>query len=162
MTGKRQVEARWGMPFWDLLAEFAEQGLTRFDTARAIGYRPDSLCALLNANQDKDPFDLSNKVIGYLRDTGETFSDAVARMAAQGLTVTEAAHAIGYSCPSALRYAMRTRGIAAIFSHHKRKEKRSIPRGPNVTKGWPTWERIYALGRPTAPRSTPEPAPPQR
>lgn len=148
MAGKRQVESRWGLPFWDLLSDFADQGLSRFDVARAIGYRPDSLCALLNANPGKDPFEMSNRVVAYLLDTGETFGQAVNRMANQGLTVTEAAQAIGYSCPSGLRYAMRTRGISVTFNSPKRKSRKKTIRGPNVTTGWPTWAEVYAIGKP--------------
>jgi len=143
---RRRVTERWGVPFWELLKDFADQGLSRFDTARALGYRPDSFCTLLSAHPRKDPFESSNKPLAYLRDTGETFGEAGERMAAAGMTVTEAALAIGYSCPSGLRYAMRTRGISVDFRRPARKRKNpSAGRGPNITKGWPTWERVYAI-----------------
>ena len=53
-SSKRRIEARWGLPFWTLVKDFAEQGLTRFDTARALGYRPDSFCSMLAAHPKKD------------------------------------------------------------------------------------------------------------
>lgn len=144
---RRRVTERWGLPFWELLKDFADQGLSRFDTARALGYRPDSFCTLLSAHPRKDPFEPSNKPLAYLRDTGETFGEAVERMAAAGMTVTEAALAIGYSCPSGLRHAMRARGIVVEFQRPVRKPKVKSVRGPNITTGWPTWNQVYAMGR---------------
>jgi AraC-like DNA-binding protein len=146
MTRQRVAE-RWGLPFWELLKDFADQGLSRFDTARALGYRPDSFCTLLSAHPRKDPFEPSNKPLAYLLDTGETFGEAVERMAAAGMTVTEVALAIGYSCPSGLRHAMRARDIVVEFRRPSRKPRRTVERGPNMQKGWPTWEQVYAMGR---------------
>lgn len=148
---RQRVSERWGMPFWDLIKDFADQGLSRFDTARALGYRPDSFCSLLAANPMKDPFELSNRPLAYLRDTGETFGEAVQRMALSGMTVTEAALAIGYSCPSGLRHAMRARGIIVEFRRPSRKPRRTVERAPNMQKGWPTWEKIYQMGRNNGP-----------
>lgn len=133
------------MPFWDLLKDFADQGLSRFDTARALGYRPDSFCTLLTAHPLKDPFELSNKPLAYLLDTGEPFGVAVKRMAAEGMTITEAALAIGYKGPRGLRHAIEARGIVVEFRRLTRVPK--IKRKPelNVTTGWPTWEKIYTI-----------------
>lgn len=142
MSSKRQVERRWGVPFWRLIEDFAYQGLTRFDTARAIGYRPDSLCSLLSSNPDKDPFEPSNRPLGYLRDTGENFSQAAHRMAAEGLLATEAARIIGYRDASGLRRALESRGIEVTFKKHASKVKppRVVP--INITTGWPTWTQL--------------------
>lgn len=143
MSGKRQVEARWGVPFWKLVGDFAEQGLSRFDTARALGYRPDSFCTLLSGNPGKDPFDPSDRALGYLRDTGESLSQAVQRMAAQGMLATEIARVIGYRDACGLKRALETRGIEVQFPVRSKAPKRmSIGLGPNVSRGWPTWEQI--------------------
>lgn len=148
MAGKRQVEARWGVSFWQLVADFAEQGLSRFDTARALGYRPDSFCTLLSENPGKDPFELANVPLSYTLDSGEPFLEALERMAAEGLSLSEAARVIGYYNHSGLQYAMRVRGIHVDFPGRRRKARKAVsPRGPNVSRGWPTWEQVDVIAR---------------
>lgn len=146
MTGKRQIENRWGIPFWELVKNFAEQGLSRFDTARALGYRPDSFCTMLSENPGKDPFDSSDRALGYLKDTGESLGHAVHRMAAQGMLATHIARVIGYRDACGLKRALKIRGIEVEFPVYKRAPKRArIAIGPNVSRGWPTWEQIYKM-----------------
>ncbi len=150
MTGIRQIETRWGVPFWDLVADFADQGLNRSDTARALGYRVDSFCSLLSRNPGKDPFDCYVIAQAYLKDTGETMRQALERMAIEGRSWAYAASAIGYSDGSRLKRAAESRGIHVVMnSRHGRPRTRPIPlcRGPNVSQGWPTWEQVYKLTR---------------
>ena len=53
MTTRKQIERRWGMPFDDLVRDFAEQDLTRKQTAQALGMTAPALSQLLINN---DPF----------------------------------------------------------------------------------------------------------
>lgn len=151
MSGKRQVEARWGVPFWRLIADFAEQGLTRSDTARAIGYRVDSFCQMLANNPNFDPFDDFIVAQAYLKDTGETMRQALERMAAEGRSWGYAARQIGYYNSHCLKRAALARGIVVEMNskHTGRPRVRPVSKAKEVpfTTGWPSWEKVYALGR---------------
>lgn len=109
---QRVVPDRWGYPFWDVVRDFADQGLSRAQVAKAIGYSISSFMALLEKNPERDPFEPSNIVANYVRDSGESLSEAVTHMAARGFTISEAARFIGYEGAEGLRYAMKVRGIA--------------------------------------------------
>lgn len=150
MPGKLQIEARWGTPFWQLVKDFADQGLSRFDTARALGYRPDSFCSMLCRNPCKDPFEGSNLPLAYLKATGEPFKEAVQRLAASGMLVSEVARTIGYRDAKGLRTALRVRGIEVQFSPRQNKRK-PRPREPGIYRGWPTWEQVYQMGKNNGP-----------
>lgn len=150
MSGKRQIEARWGVEFWQLVRDFSDQGLTRFDTARALGYRPDSFCKMLCRNHKRDPFDDFLRAQAYLKDTGETMRQALERMASEGRSWGYAAKVIGYFHGSALKRAALQRGIVVqMNSKHPGRPRIHAKRTPeqrlNVTNGWPTWEKIYAM-----------------
>ena len=149
MTGKRMVEARWGIPFWSLVADFADQGLTRFDTARAIGYTEQGFCHLLSREPENDPFEPSSRSLAYLLDTGENLRQALERMAKEKRSWAYAAKAIGYSDGHTLKKAAIHRGIIVEMNSkhpgrpriHKTPEKRG-----DLTLNWPSWERIYQIG----------------
>lgn len=112
---RAEIEARWGMPFWDLVEQFAAQELTRFDTGRALGMHPSNFTKILRANPDRNPFDHSSVVTRYVIESGETFGSALRRMAEQGYSLRQAATAIGFAQLSGLAYAMRVRGIEVKF-----------------------------------------------
>lgn len=111
MGGKIQVEERWGMRFWQLISDFAHQGLPRSDVAKAIGYTTHGFYELLYKNPELDPFEDSNIVAGYVRDSGEAFSAAVNRMAGQGLSGRKIAHAVGYADWTSAKKALEARGL---------------------------------------------------
>lgn len=108
---RRAVEERWGYPFWEVVRDFAEQGLNRSQVAQALGYSPKGFQELLVDDPENDPFESSNIVAGYVRDTGEGLQSALSDMAARGFTFTEAARAIGFKSPRGLRFALEARGI---------------------------------------------------
>lgn len=149
MTGLRQVEARWGMDFWQLIADFAEQGLTRFDTARALGYTEQAFCHLLSRHPKRDPFEPSSRALAYLQDTGENLRQALERMAVEHRSWGYAARVIGYADGSTLKRAAEHRGIFVEMNSkapgrpriHKQPENRG-----DLTLDWPSWERIYEIG----------------
>lgn len=89
---RKDVEARWGQPFWDVVRQFADQDLSRNDTARALGYSIAGFHQLLTRHPEHDPF----PAYGILRNLGEPLRDVVLRMA-PNFTVTETARAVGYS-----------------------------------------------------------------
>lgn len=122
---RRVVPDRWGYPFWEVVRDFADQGLSRAQVAKAIGYSVSSFMDLLLKNPERDPFEPSNIVANYVRDSGESLSEAVAHMAARGFTISEAARFIGYEGAEGLRYAMKVRGIAD--PGFQRKEARAKP-----------------------------------
>ncbi len=149
MSGKRQIEARWGVEFWRLVSDLADQGLTRSDAARALGYRVDSFSKLLASNPAKDPFDAFIVSVRYLNETGETLKTALERMAVEGRTWGYAAKHTGYADGHTLKRAAHSRGWDIQLSStigrpriHGAEKQKNIP----FTTGWPSWEKVYAMG----------------
>lgn len=120
------IEARWGVPFWDLLRDLCDQGLSRPDAARALGYESrtelQNFYRLLARNPAKDPWPRHIKIATqYVIDTGESFRDACQRLA-RTHTITQAAREIGFADCGAFIHAMRSRGFRAEFPvKHKRR-----------------------------------------
>lgn len=112
MTTRKQIERRWGLPFDDLVRDFAEHGLTRKQTAQALGMTAPALSHLLINN---DPFPPLCRAVDYLRDTGETLATGIRRMA-PSCTVGQVAAEVGFSCPYTLRRWMRENGVSADFA----------------------------------------------
>lgn len=151
MTGRRQVENRWGMDFWRLIADFAYQGLSRFDTARAIGYTEKAFCSLLCRHPSKDPFDPSSKSLAYLRDTGENLREALERMSKEGRSWGYAARVIGYCDGHTLKKAAEHRGIIVEMNSRPPGRPRihaQPQRRGDLTINWPSWDKIYSMGGP--------------
>lgn len=146
-NAKREaIEARWGCDLWALVRAFAEQGLSRAQTAKALGYSVPHFCAILRDRSDVDPFEEYGVVANYVRQTGEAFSTALRRMAAAGYTFTQAQREIGY-CNNGdpLKYAMRVRGIEVEFA-----KVTARPKPPKVRATRPTKSRS-----PSAPATHP-------
>ena len=151
MSGRRQVESRWGVEFWQLVADFAEQGLTRSDTAKALGYRVDSFSKTLADNPGKDPFDAFIISIRYLNETGETLKTALERMASEGRTWGYAARQTGYADGHTLKRAAISRGwdigLSSTVGRPRINRTESAKETP-FTTGWPTWAKVYAMSPP--------------
>lgn len=109
------VPERWGYPFWDVVSDMADQGLSRAQTGKALGYRSRRFEVLLRNNPELDPFESRSIVATYIRDTGEGFRAALERMATAHYTLVAASREIGFSSPEALCAAMRTRGVKVRF-----------------------------------------------
>lgn len=120
---QRTVPERWGYPFWDVVKDFADQGLCRAEVAKAIGYTKQHFGKLLADNPEHDPFEPYGVPSTYVKDTGEGFRDALLRMQAAGYSLTKAAHEIGYSSYQALQYAMDVRGITLVFKRPEPERK---------------------------------------
>lgn len=119
----RKIEQRWQLPFWTLVANLAEQGLSRADSARALGFNPHSFRYHLVAHPELDPFPpVAHPPRDYAADTGESFRDACIRMSATH-TVAEAARETGYADSSCFK---RARGLDLQFQ--KRAAKPPAPR----------------------------------
>lgn len=113
-----RIEERWGFNFWLLVKDFADQGLTRIDTARAMGATRQWLYRILWANPLLDPFEPVSTdplVSAWIKDTGETFGDACRRMARQGWSLTRASREFGFTSTNNMKAAMRRRGIEVEF-----------------------------------------------
>ena len=121
MTRPADVEQAYGMPLWGVIAHLAAEGCNRAEVARRIGYRADSFSQLLKRNPDKDPFDSTCIPANYVSQTGESFGDALRRMAAEGMSKNDAAIAVGYSGKFALSRAMKARGIEVGFGGRRAK-----------------------------------------
>lgn len=151
MSGRRQVEARWGVEFWRLVSDFADQGLTRSETAKALGYRVDSFSKALADNPEKDPFDAFIISIRYLNETGETLKTALERMASEGRTWGYAARQTGYSDGHTLKRAAISRGWDIGLSSAVGRPRINRPEQQKetpFTTGWPTWAQVYAMSPP--------------
>lgn len=149
---RNQISERWGVPFWELLRDIYDQGFNRTQAARIIGMQPRYLSSLLTQYREMSPWGSSNVIANYVRDTGEPFITALLRMQREGHSYDSAGRALGYvgkGAGTALRHAMASRGIDVKFEWIrpiKEKPKR-VDQGPNIGKGWPTWEKIYAMQR---------------
>lgn len=115
------VEQRFAKPFWDVIQTLADEGLNRVEIAERLGwadqkwgYRYFLVLICRNPGRVKWP-DKPNAAQALYRRTGETLGQACRRLAAEGHAVTSAAHSIGYSSASALRYALEARGIDVEF-----------------------------------------------
>lgn len=149
MPGRRQIEARWGVKFWKLVSDFADQGLCRSDVAKALGYDRRHFYRMLEKNPDQDPFEQYNKAVVYLADTGETIGQALERMALEGRSWAYAAVVIGYSEGWVLKRAARDRGILTELHGRPgrpRSGERKDPVDSDFTTGWPSWKQVYAMG----------------
>lgn len=150
---RKRVTERWGVPFWQLVSDIYEQGFNRTDAARIVGMQRRYFSALLMQHPNDNPWGSSNVVANYVRDTGEPFRDALLRMQREGYSYDAAGRALGYvgkGAGTALRHAMKARGIDVKFEWVPPVKEKPIrvDRGPNVQRGWPTWEQIYAMQRP--------------
>lgn len=129
---QRVVPERWGYPFWDVVRDMADQGLSRAQTAKALGYRSRRFEVLLRNNPHLDPFESRLVVSTYIRDTGEGFRAALERMAAAHYTLAAASREIGFSTPESLSAAMRSRNVDVRFNRfdaiaaYERKHKTTL------------------------------------
>ncbi len=112
---QRTVPERWGYPFWEVVRDMAEQGLSRAQVGKALGYQSRRFLELLREHPEHDPFEPSNIVMGYLLDTGEGFRAALERMARENYSLAAASRVIGYRNPQDLRANMEARGIDLVF-----------------------------------------------
>lgn len=121
---QREVEERWGMPFWELVGDFAAQGLTMADTARAIGYNKDVFHKLVHASGYRGLWPRRVSLpVQYVADTGESFRAACERLAAT-THMREAARQLGFASGQNLRIAMKVRGIEVEFQPYQRPAKK--------------------------------------
>jgi hypothetical protein len=150
---QKRIAERWGIPFWQLVSDLHAQDFNRTKAAAALGMDKNGFTLLLRNNPDENPWGSPNIIANYIRDTGESFRDALERMSREGYSLNAASRAIGFSGLSSnfgLKYAMRARGIDVKFKEIPsiRKSRKPVEKGPNVTTGWPTWGQIYAMQRP--------------
>jgi len=144
---QRTVPERWGYPFWDVVRDMADQGLSRAQVAQAVGYRATGhFCKLLANNPEHDPFDSYGVPAAYVRETGESFRHALTRMHKAGYLLIEAAREIGYSSYQPLQYAMDVRGIDLVFKRREavpkeKKEPRMKARTRQPVGGEHPWKR---------------------
>jgi len=111
MRIQKRVEQEYGKPFWEVIKQLADDGNSRADVCRIIGYRPNGFSQLLKTNPDKNPFESVNIPANYFRQTGETLVAGVRRMRASGMSLDACAIAVGYSGDFALKRAMKARGV---------------------------------------------------
>jgi len=119
---RRQLEvaSRFNKDFWVVIQELADQGLSKAEIVRRIGWTHKAgyqhFYQTLRRNPGKVVWPEKHSiVVAYYLATGEKFGDALHRMAEAGCSMTTAAHTIGYSSAWALRYAMEARGIEIEF-----------------------------------------------
>lgn len=159
---QREVEERWGMPFWALVGDFAAQGLSMAATARAIGYSKDAFHKLIHASGHRALWPRRVSLpVQYVADTGESFRAACERLAATTY-MHEAARQLGFASCRNLRLAMQARGIEVEFQPYRRPVgKVATQVRPRITAeevdeyirrrmdGQPCWRVAAALGRET-------------
>lgn len=119
------VEARWGLPFGQIIRDLHSQGLSRSAAARVLGYTEANpknghrvFMNWLARHPEQDPWGSSSVAVQYTKQTGEAFRDAVVRLA-KTHTATQAAVELGFSGVAPLRYALARRGIHVQFQRHR-------------------------------------------
>ncbi len=150
MCTRKRVSERWGIPFWQLVRDIHAQDFNRAKAAAILGMDSTGFTAILRANPNENPWGSPNVVANYVRDTGEPFKDALLRMQREGYSLNAASLAIGFAGNNSsygLKYAMRVRGIDIKFERSPKDERKKVDRGPDVTRGWPSWEKVYAMSR---------------
>lgn len=90
-----QIAARWGIPFADVAASLAAQGLSAKDSAQAVGMRPDNFAVAAKAAGVT--FDTSHRRTQISRDRGREFWSLMRDIASTGATREAAAKEIGYN-----------------------------------------------------------------
>lgn len=140
----KAVEAEYGQPFWDVVADYAADGNSMTMTAKILGYRDGSTLWYLirkydkqinfpkmgycNAVQNPGPMPKTSREMiskvkidadlsaggKYERRTGEPAIDAIRRMATTH-TITEVATFIGWNNVTCMRAWMKIRGFSAEF-----------------------------------------------
>lgn len=124
MTTKAQVSRRWGLPFWQVVADLAVQGLLRSEAARALGYTPEGfLQALRHAPPaitwaKRGPTGRKCRPRG----TGQRLLtladlDRYTELVRAGKTQQQAAAALGFS----------TRTIQRAMKEHRPEVRRTLP-----------------------------------
>lgn len=111
---RKRAEAKFGIGFMELMQRFADQGLNRKQAAVEIGCSKTSLYAVLADMHD--PFPARRVAALYVAETGESLGDAVRRLAATGMFVSEVAREIGYNNVTTFRLALKVRGIEVEFT----------------------------------------------
>lgn len=116
---QRDIEERWGVPFWNLVEDLHGQGLNQRDAGRALGYETwnqyIAFRQVLERSGDRNPWQHCLSVPAqYGVDTGESFRAACERLA-KTHTITQAAIAVGYADVGPFVSAMRARGISVQF-----------------------------------------------
>lgn len=123
-THQQRVADQFGKPFWDVVNDFAAQGMNRNQAARAMGFKnPITFHVMLSKHSEADPFPPVISVPArYTKDSGESFRAACIRLA-KTHSVRQAAIAIGYADTGPFRHAMKTRGIEVEFKVRKAEPK---------------------------------------
>lgn len=120
MSIRKDLEARFGIAFGDLMQRFADIDFSRSDTAAVLNVSYQGLIKLLNRHGD--PFPAQPVTIRYRQDAGESVSEAIQRLAPDH-TQSSAARAMGIS-EAALRSYIATRGLEIEFRKRARRAKR--------------------------------------
>lgn len=149
---RKRVSERWGLPFWDIVQNICDMGFNRTKAAMIVGMERRGFNALLRETPEHNPWGSSNVVASYVRDTGESFVQALMRLQHEGHSYDSAARALGYvgkGAGTALKHAMKSRGLDVKFEwvRPKAAERKKTERGPNIQKGWPTWDKVYEMGK---------------
>lgn len=148
MSIRKDLEARFGIAFGDLMQRFADIDFSRSDTAAVLNVSYQGLIKLLNRHGD--PFPAQPMTIRYRQDSGETVSEAIQRLAPTH-TLNATAHAMGISL-CALRNYLAARRLDIKFRKRARRTQRLErhyqvvgPSGrPRETS--PTWCQYEAFG----------------
>lgn len=131
MIIRKDLEARFGIPFDELMREYAARGISRSEAGRQLGVNPNSLRQILLRGYD--PFMPQDAAMRYLRQNGESLATAAARLA-KTHTLNQAAQLLGVQ-HQALRRALEARGITIEF-----KKRYGAGRKQKPPKKWNSYE----------------------
>lgn len=115
---RTQISRDRKQEFWSILSSMAGTGMNRTQCAKELGYHKDRLLKSLADNPDKDPFEPYSVALRCFQECGRTIGDLARQFAAEGMTISDAATAVGYKNKggiAAFRAALEARGIEVEF-----------------------------------------------
>lgn len=140
MSIRKDLEARFGIAFGDLMQRFADIDVDRKATAALLNVPYPALMKLLERHGD--PFPAHAVVVRYRQETGESLTAGITRLASLGHNEFSAARELGVS-ESSIRRCVTSRNLDITFRRRVRqgwREHRATGQARRTSPTWQTYE----------------------
>lgn len=139
---RTRLEARFGIPFAELMQRFAEIDFSRSDTAAVLNVSYQALLKLLQRHGD--PFPAHALGVRYREETGGSLL-ASACYLAQSRSLVGTARELGVS-ENGFRHYLQARGTKLTFYRRERRGWREHRATGQSRRSSPTWQTYEAFG----------------
>lgn len=136
MSIRKELEARFGISFADLMQRFAEIEVDRKATAALLNVSYPALMKLLERHGD--PFPAHAVTIRYRQETGEFLTQGIQRVAREN-SLSGTSRVLGVS-ESSVRRTVATRNLDVTFRRRERKDWRQHRATGQARRTSPTWQ----------------------